>query len=336
MPIPFIAAGVASAAAITGLKKGNDARKDYKKAKETNENAESIYNSSKSRLESAQRTGKKQLQALGEFKYKIYTNELENFVLTFSQIKKIEIKDVGDNLLESLDFMLTDEEIREVKEVSLKMKEVVSGLGTAGAAGAMSGFGAMGAATYLGTASTGTAISALSGVAAKNATLAWFGGGSLASGGLGMAGGTAILGGIVAGPVVAVAGWVAANKAAEAKETAISNLAQAKAACNEMDTASTAADAINRRTMSIHKALKGLLKIYQELYPDFFKLVLSNNDYSTYTQQDKKGVAIITSVVKVMTTLMKVDVFDKDGNVTRTSEEALFSATKLSRTLKSM
>lgn len=44
-----------------------------------------------------------------------------------------------------------------------------------------------------GTASTGAAISGLSGAAASNATLAWFGFGSLASGGLGMAGGQAIL-----------------------------------------------------------------------------------------------------------------------------------------------
>ena len=37
------------------------------------------------------------------------------------------------------------------------------------------------------------AISSLSGIAATNATLAWIGGGSLASGGLGVLGGTIIL-----------------------------------------------------------------------------------------------------------------------------------------------
>ena len=45
-------------------------------------------------------------------------------------------------------------------------------------------------------ASTGTSIASLSGAAATNATLAFFGGGSLAAGGLGMAGGTAVLGGL--------------------------------------------------------------------------------------------------------------------------------------------
>lgn len=52
-----------------------------------------------------------------------------------------------------------------------------------------------------GTASTGTAISALSGAAATSAQLAWLGGGALAAGGGGMAAGNAIL--ALAGPV----GW---------------------------------------------------------------------------------------------------------------------------------
>lgn len=60
---------------------------------------------------------------------------------------------------------------------------------------------AMWVATTFGTASTGTAISALSGAAAHNAALAWLGGGALASGGAGMAAGQALL--ALAGPV----GW---------------------------------------------------------------------------------------------------------------------------------
>lgn len=60
---------------------------------------------------------------------------------------------------------------------------------------------AMWVATTFGTASTGTAISALSGAAATNAALAWLGGGALAAGGGGMAAGHAFL--ALAGPV----GW---------------------------------------------------------------------------------------------------------------------------------
>ena len=45
-------------------------------------------------------------------------------------------------------------------------------------------------------ASTGAAISGLTGVAATNATLAWLGGGALSAGGFGVAGGMAVLGGL--------------------------------------------------------------------------------------------------------------------------------------------
>ena len=68
----------------------------------------------------------------------------------------------------------------------------------------------------LAAASTGAPISAFSGVAAYNATMAAIGGGSLAAGGLGMAGGAAILGGVVAAPALAIAGWAFASHAEEA------------------------------------------------------------------------------------------------------------------------
>ena len=78
-----------------------------------------------------------------------------------------------------------------------------------GAAGAAAGFAfvsmaptvAMGIATTFGVASTGTAISALTGAAANSAALAWLGGGALAAGGGGIAAGEALL--ALAGPI----GW---------------------------------------------------------------------------------------------------------------------------------
>lgn len=66
---------------------------------------------------------------------------------------------------------------------------------------------AMGIATTFGVASTGTAISALSGAAATNAALAWLGGGALAAGGGGMAAGSLLMS--LFGPV----GWTIAGVA---------------------------------------------------------------------------------------------------------------------------
>ena len=73
-----------------------------------------------------------------------------------------------------------------------------AGVGAGGAIAAMGPTAAMWVATTFGTASTGTAISALSGAAATNAALAWLGGGVAAGG---MAAGNALL--ALAGPI----GW---------------------------------------------------------------------------------------------------------------------------------
>lgn len=74
--------------------------------------------------------------------------------------------------------------------------------GFGGLVGGSTALGAWGLVSLIGSASTGTVISSLSGIAATNATLAWFGGGSLATGGAGMAGGFWVLGGIVAAPII--------------------------------------------------------------------------------------------------------------------------------------
>ena len=98
---------------------------------------------------------------------------------------------------------------RTVQRLETEAIEATKIASATSAAGGTAGVGvaalgptaAMAVATTFGTASTGTAISALSGAAATNAALAWIGGGTLAAGGGGMATGQFIL--ALAGPV----GW---------------------------------------------------------------------------------------------------------------------------------
>ena len=124
--------------------------------------------------------------------------------------------------------MPNDDQIKykEVKKASLKWKQQVQkiekdcndaikkeknvatvGSGVGVSIAALGPTAAMGVATTFGVASTGTAISALSGAAATNAALAWLGGGALAAGGGGVAAGNALL--ALAGPV----GWAIAGVA---------------------------------------------------------------------------------------------------------------------------
>ena len=96
-------------------------------------------------------------------------------------------------------------ELAEIPEVELESWKMIHGEALKsvgiGAAGTTATFGA-GAATFaglytaagiFGTASTGAAISGLSGAAAHSARMAWLGGGALSAGGAGIAGGAATL-----------------------------------------------------------------------------------------------------------------------------------------------
>ncbi len=96
--------------------------------------------------------------------------------------------------------------VQRVEEEFAAVRKLGGGGGLAGATAGvgLAAFGptaAMAVATTFGTASTGTAISALSGAAATQAAAAWLGGGAVAAGGGGVAAGNALL--ALTGPV----GW---------------------------------------------------------------------------------------------------------------------------------
>jgi len=117
-----------------------------------------------------------------------------------------------DRVNRSLD--VTAQTLHKVERFNSGMSSAIS-VGVGSIAGGTMAVGAWSMVTLFGSASTGAAISGLSGVAATNATLAWFGGGALAAGGAGMAGGMTVLGGIVAIPLVYVAAKSSHKKAKE-------------------------------------------------------------------------------------------------------------------------
>lgn len=127
------------------------------------------------------------------------TEELVNSIAKNPKEFNKEIQEITDNKQK----FLTAEEfgIKEAEQIKKSAANATIGIGTGVAVATYAPTAAMWVATTFGTASTGTAISALSGAAATNAALAWLGGGALSAGGAGMAAGKALL--ALAGPV----GW---------------------------------------------------------------------------------------------------------------------------------
>ncbi len=236
MPIPFILAGAAAVAGVTGLVKGGEALSNNNKAKELIEKAEKKYERAKDELEIQRDHLSENLDELGKTKLYSWSNDIGTFVDLFKKFKKVDIQ--GDvNINEKLKLQINNSDnFNKMEVASLKASEVVEAGISALGAGALAGIASYGGAMMFASASTGTAIATLSGAAATNATLAWFGGGSLAAGGLGMAGGTAVLGGIVAGPVLAVAGFIMAAKSEENLASAKKIYSEAELAVEKLDT----------------------------------------------------------------------------------------------------
>ena len=111
-----------------------------------------------------------------------------------------EIRENRSQFVDSCEF--ADRELQEARKAAC---DAGAGLAAGASVAFMAPTAAMWIATTFGTASTGTAISALSGAAATNAALAWLGGGALTAGGGGMVAGNALL--AMAGPI----GWTIAG-----------------------------------------------------------------------------------------------------------------------------
>lgn len=323
MPLPLLLVIAAGASAIYGVKKGVDAKSDYDSAERCNRRAKKTYRKAEKNLKQARNDAQESMEALGLLKFSIYEDCLCPFVEVFSKIKNIDFDD--SNILENATLpAITHKDLTVMTEATLEMNEVVSGGVAALGSGGVAGLAAYGSVGLLGTASTGTGIATLSGAAATNATLAWLGGGSLASGGLGMAGGTMVLGGIVAGPILAIGGMVMASKAEEAKENAYENLAEAKLHAEQMKTATLITSSIKTRSDEIGEVLSELKDRFLPMLQNLKTLIdSSGTNYQSYSEENKKGVFIVASLAKTIKSISDAPLIDDDGVVTKKSRKAI-------------
>lgn len=326
MPIPFILGGVALAAGAFGAKKGYDGYKNKSEADKLNNDAQLIYNHAYERLSESKERARKLLMSLGETKIYIHENLFSEFVEIFENIKSVEMDDFSQDDL-SFDIK---EFIAFTKESVISFAEFAGGGIASLGAGALFGVGAYGSVGLLAKASTGTAISALSGVVARNATLAWLGGGSLAAGGFGMAGGIAVLGGIVAAPVLAVGGALFAKIYEKALEDAKSNVQQAEIAEEQMELAKIATDtivSIVNESLIVIDALGE--KLAQEL--EVLRIIVdSGRSYIEYSDDEKEFLRFVVNLVKTISGICEVNVLASDGNIGREFKMALKNAQDLS------
>lgn len=164
---------------------------------------------------------------------------------------------------------------------------------------------AMGVATTFGVASTGTAISSLTGAAANSAALAWLGGGSLAAGGGGMAAGKAFL--ALAGPVgwgiagVMLTASVGAGVVANRKNEEV-----AKEAIEEQKKIGLLARQLKEKVIEVTELIELTEKQTEGIY--LANLSLTGMDYSLFTDDEKYQAGALVNSTLSLTAMVNKEI----------------------------
>ncbi len=328
MPIPllFIAAGAGTA--LFGVGKGIKAGIDQKEASDTNRASEYKVEYATDKANESRKNCADAIDKLGERKVAVLNGSIKTFITEFEKLNHVELSE-SSGLNELQKFVLDKKSFSDLKQLQGMATSLAGGMASGAMAGALTAFGAYGAAGALATASTGTAIASLSGAAATNATLAFFGGGSLAAGGLGMVGGTAVLGGLVAGPALAVLGIVMGAKASKNLDAANANWAKAKEFEEEMKIAADLCNGIRRRSEMFNRFLIRLQTVFDPLVYRMTEIIKTKGtDFRDFSDEEKGVVASAMTIAGAIKAVLDTPILDEAGNLTTESGIVIESTQK--------
>ena len=216
--------------------------------------------------------------------------------------------------LEAIDVEIQNFEDKQIA-ISQSIKEAELASGSTAATASLSALGvtvatlgptaAMGVATTFGVASTGTAISSLSGAAANSAALAWLGGGSVAAGGGGVAAGNAFL--ALAGPV----GWGIAGAMLTASIGAgvvanRKNEEVAKEAMEEQKKVELLARQLKEKVIEVTELIELTEKQTEGIY--LANLSLTGMDYSLFTEDEKYQAGALVNSTLSLTAMVNKEI----------------------------
>ena len=314
MPIPFILGAAALIAGAAGVGSGIRGGMKMKDANDTMKIAQERHNKNIDRFKNQNKKTTADMDNVGKLEINILSN-FKEFQNVFEKIQnRPEFKEYKR---EGINLPKYDGE--KLKEVSVGAGVLMGGIGGA-AAGTAGGFAAAGATTAavmaLGTASTGTAIASLSGVAATNATLAALGGGAIAAGGGGMALGSAVLGGATLGVGLLVGGMIfnfTGSKLSDKADEAYSQMLRAE---EKIDKSCEYMQELSRVSKEFLGELNTVNDIYAKNFAALKKTVLSDGktDWNDFTGDEKLTTENTVLLVALLYNMCKVKLVLKSDN----------------------
>lgn len=258
MVLPLIPVALIAVGAVTGsggLALGGKGALAMKKAQAQRSDAIQRYEERRARSQAAVDATNELLQQLGDDQKQALTD----VVLRMADFLRRNERQVRENerlLVDGID--TTMRHVTGLTRLDIDAASWIAGtIGSVGA-GMGAGLGVTAAAGTFGVASTGAAITGLSGAAATNATMAFLGGGSLAAGGGGMALGAAALNFVTIGPGLLVAGLVTHAQGDKA-------LTQAKEVCTKVEVGIAELDEFDAKMAAVDARAHELRSVLSDL-----------------------------------------------------------------------
>lgn len=298
--------------------------------------AQSKYDAAQKNFEEQKEKTTKSLEILGKTKIDAWAKGMDSFVECFSSFNNIEVVQTKDT---NMSFIGSDEEPQQMmvnmQQASLTANEVAKAGVAAIGTGALVGIASYGGAMMFGTASTGTAIAALSGAAKTNATLAFFGGGSKAVGGLGIAGGKLVLAGIVAVPILAVGAVITSVKSKERLAEAKKVHAEAMDAVSKMDIMTTGMNGIEKMSNNYSSFIKKFGKKFKPFIKEMERIRAEHPngdgemiDFNELSVVEQKTLHLSWLMAQIYYHVLSTPILTADGKVSTDAEKVISVAEK--------
>ena len=325
MPLPFLMAAAAAAAALIGVGGHASAKETNEKAQEIIQLAQKEYNNAKLSLEKAETDCKNTLFKFGTTKQYVLNGSLQQFLTAYARIKDTGLNEsIGIDELKK--FELNSEDIVQIYQ----MTELYSGSIVSGAAGAATGsIIALAASGYLPVVTGTLSVAGTALAAGEIGAAAGLAGSALSFG----AAVTPLA--AVAAPVVLFTAISASIKADENFEKAQATAAQAQAAIEKMNLGETMYNGISQRANmlnSLLEELNGMLCVCSAQLDGITKKKIrfrkdKKIDPSRLNDEEKKLVAITRALAGAVKAIIDTPL-TKDGNELTEESETVYQETK--------
>ncbi|MGL2709505.1 sortase [Helicobacter pylori] len=292
MPLPFILAGVAIVAAGYGVKKGIDALDADCEADEFIKKAESLKEEATKKAESTQSDCKLAFARFSEKKLHVLSHSVSNFLDHFHRLNRSRI------IIEGINMQDIQRQVSDARNLLNQLN--ANGIDGDSAPGVIAGCVGLGAFSF----TTGAIL-----------------GGGLAASGLA---GMAVIGGIVAGPALAILGFFSTSKMEE-------KLDDAKVYYSQVEATSKKADAMIDNIQAVRKMADLFTRQITKFDALFFSLAQEaiatmkkhHYDISRYNQKEKDQLSVTVSTLMTLSAFLKVPIMDEHQKLNKKAQNAL-------------